>query len=117
VAEDRVERRLTTILAADVVGYSRLMAADEADTLTSLRLGQKNGRARIWAKWGTRPRLPADQRDTNADLFGAICSERGVGAALVLPRCNTQAMQWHLEEISSRVRPGAHAVLFADQAG
>ncbi len=37
MAEDRVERRLTTILAADVVGYSRLMAADEAGTLTSLK--------------------------------------------------------------------------------
>ena len=32
-----MERRLTTILAADVVGYSRLMAADEAGTLTSLK--------------------------------------------------------------------------------
>ncbi len=39
------------------------------------------------------------------------------GAALVLPRCNTQAMQWHLDEISSQLRPRAHAVLFADQAG
>ena len=37
MAEDRVERRLTTILAADVVGYSRLMAADEAGTHTSLK--------------------------------------------------------------------------------
>ena len=26
---DRIERKLTTILAADVEGYSRLMAADE----------------------------------------------------------------------------------------
>jgi adenylate cyclase len=32
VSEADVERRLTTILAADVVGYSRLMAADEAGT-------------------------------------------------------------------------------------
>ncbi len=32
-----MERRLTTILSADVVGYSRLMAADEAGTLTSLK--------------------------------------------------------------------------------
>ncbi len=32
-----MERRLTTILVADVVGYSRLMAADEAGTLTSLK--------------------------------------------------------------------------------
>ncbi len=35
--EEGVERRLTTILAADVVGYSRLMAADAAGTLTSLK--------------------------------------------------------------------------------
>jgi adenylate cyclase len=32
-----LERRLTTILFADVVGYSRLMAVDEAGTLTSLK--------------------------------------------------------------------------------
>lgn len=31
------ERRLTAILAADVVGYSRLMAADEAGTLEALK--------------------------------------------------------------------------------
>lgn len=35
--EEGVERRLTTILAADVVGYSRLMAADEAGTLAQLK--------------------------------------------------------------------------------
>jgi len=33
---ERVERRLTTILAADVAGYSRLMRADEDDTLAAL---------------------------------------------------------------------------------
>ena len=37
MAETRAERRLTTILAADVVGYSRLMAADEAGTLDALK--------------------------------------------------------------------------------
>ncbi len=42
MAEDRVERRLTTILAADVVGYSRLMAAGKCDK------EQKNGTARCW---------------------------------------------------------------------
>ncbi len=30
-----MERRLTAILAADVVGYSRLMGADEAGTLAA----------------------------------------------------------------------------------
>ncbi len=41
MAEDRAERRLTTILAADVVGYSRLMAADEAGTLAQLKTHRK----------------------------------------------------------------------------
>jgi TolB-like protein/class 3 adenylate cyclase/Flp pilus assembly protein TadD len=34
---ERVERRLAAILAADVVGYSRLMGQDEAGTLARLR--------------------------------------------------------------------------------
>ena len=33
MAAPGVERRLTTILAADMVGYSRLVEADEAATL------------------------------------------------------------------------------------
>ena len=32
-----VERRLTTILSADIVGYSRLMGEDEAGTLAALK--------------------------------------------------------------------------------
>ena len=36
-----MERRLTAILVADVVGYSRLMVADEAGTLTSLKAIRK----------------------------------------------------------------------------
>ncbi len=35
------ERRLTTILSADVVGYSRLMGADEAGTLAALKKHRK----------------------------------------------------------------------------
>jgi adenylate cyclase len=37
VAEERVERRLAAILCADVVGYSRLMGADEEGTLAVLK--------------------------------------------------------------------------------
>jgi adenylate cyclase len=36
MAEERVQRRLAAIIAADVVGYSRLMGADEAGTLSRL---------------------------------------------------------------------------------
>lgn len=81
------------------------------------RLGQKNGRVRIWARKGTRPRLPADQRYENAYLFGAICPKRGTGAALMLPRANTQAMQLHLDEISKHVARKAHGVVLMDRAG
>ena len=35
--EERINRKLAAILAADVVGYSRLMGADEAGTLASLK--------------------------------------------------------------------------------
>jgi TolB-like protein/class 3 adenylate cyclase/Flp pilus assembly protein TadD len=37
MAEERVQRRLAAILAADVVGYSRLMGEDETGTLSALK--------------------------------------------------------------------------------
>jgi adenylate cyclase len=37
MAEERVQRRLAAILAADVVGFSRLMGANEAGTLAALK--------------------------------------------------------------------------------
>ena len=37
MADERVNRKLAAILAADVVGYSRLMGADEAGTLAALK--------------------------------------------------------------------------------
>src|SRR5436190_9148861 len=38
MADERVERRLTAILAADVAGYSRLMGANEEGTLAALKM-------------------------------------------------------------------------------
>ena len=64
------------------------------------RIGQKNTITRRWAKRGTGPSAPKDQRTCSAYIFGAICPARGVGAGLVLPRCNTDAMNLHLTEIS-----------------
>jgi hypothetical protein len=65
----------------------------------------------------TRPRAPHDQRTAWAYLFGAICPAEGKGAGLVMPFCDTEAMQAHLAEISAMVAPDAHAVLLLDQAG
>ena len=72
---------------------------------------------RQWARTGSRPCQPADQRYENAYLFGAICPTRGTGAALVMPHADTQAMQAHLEEIARTVARRAHAVLILDRAG
>ena len=52
------------------------------------RVGQKNKITQRWAKQGTRPVAPKDQGTKSAWIFGAICPARGVGAALVLPRCD-----------------------------
>src|SRR4051794_21363957 len=85
--------------------------ADEA------RIGQKNKITRRWAKRGTRPSAPKDQRTASAYIFGAICPAQGKGVGLVLPRCTTAGMTLHLKEISQAVTPGAHALLLVDQAG
>src|SRR5215813_4814196 len=48
---------------------------------------------------GFTPRAAHAQRTQSTYLFGAVCPERGAGAALVLPACNTEAMQLHLKNI------------------
>jgi len=58
-----------------------------------------------------------DNRHDSAYLFGAICPERGVGAAMICPAANTEAMNLHLAEISTQITKGAHAVVVCDVAG
>ena len=66
---------------------------------------------------GTRPSAPRDQRTASTYIFGAVCPKQGKGAALILPACNTEAMNLHLAEIAKAVVSSAHAVLLVDQAG
>jgi hypothetical protein len=80
-------------------------------------VGQKNKVTRRWARRGTRPSAPQDQRTASTYIFGAICPQQGKAAGLVLPRCNTEAMGLHLAEISAQVAPSGHAALLLDQAG
>lgn len=58
-----------------------------------------------------------DDRHDSAWLFGAVCPNRAVGAALVLPWVSGEAMSLHLAEIGKAVAPGAHAILVCDGAG
>ncbi|SIR40289.1 DDE superfamily endonuclease [Rhizobium sp. RU35A] len=80
------------------------------------RIGQKNKITRRWAKRGTRPSAPHDQRTRSAYIFGAICPKQGKAAALVMSWCDTHAMNQHLIEISRNIDENAHAVLIMDQA-
>ena len=54
MATARVERRLSAILAADVVGYSRLMERDEAGTFERLKRLRKELIEPILARYGGR---------------------------------------------------------------
>ena len=81
------------------------------------RVGQQGSLTYVWAETGSRPRAPRDQRYTWTYIFGAVCPARGVGAALILPDVNTEAMHLHLKEISTKVTVGAHAVVTLDGAG
>jgi TolB-like protein len=54
MAEERAQRRLAAILAADVVGYSRLMQQDEAGTLATLKARRKGVLEPLVAKYSGR---------------------------------------------------------------
>ena len=81
------------------------------------RIGQKNKITRRWTKRGSRPSAPSDQRTASAYIFGAIYPKQGKGTALIMPRCDTEAMNLHLAEIATQVSPHAHAAILLDQAG
>lgn len=81
------------------------------------RIGQQGTLTRLWAKRGSRPRVVRDHRFTSAYLFGAACPARGVGAAVVMPEVNIDAMNEHPTEIGRNVSVGAIALLVLDGAG
>ena len=81
------------------------------------RVGQQGTLTSIWAPRGSRPAAVRDNRHDSAYLFGAICPARAVGAAIVMPFVNSEAMSEHLAEIATQVSAGAHAVLVCDGAG
>ncbi len=60
---------------------------------------------------------PKDQRTASACFYGAISPAEDKGAALALPRCDTECMTLYLAEISAAVAPGANAGPILDQAG
>ena len=88
-----------------------LWFADEA------RVGQKGRVTRVWYERGVRPRGVRDLGFASAYLFGAVCPERDVGVALVLPAASTAAMNLLLTELAQALPAGTHAVVVLDRAG
>ena len=80
------------------------------------RVGQQGTLEYICALKGSRPRAVRDNRRDYVYLFGALCPDRVVGAAVVLPAAYSEAMDEHLKEIGTQVAPGALAVLLCDGA-
>src|SRR5262249_19307903 len=71
MAEERLRRRLTAILAADVVGYSRLVEQDETGTLAALADRRKAILEPLFAKYrGRVVRLMGD--GTLAEFASAV---------------------------------------------
>src|SRR5262245_43247322 len=71
MAEERAQRRLAAILAADVVGYSRLMEQDEAGTLAALAVRRKAILEPLFARYrGRVVRLMGD--GTLAEFASAV---------------------------------------------
>src|SRR5881392_578526 len=64
-----------------------------------------------------QPAAPKDLGFVSAYVFGAVCPSEGKAAALIMPICNTLAMNHHLREISSQIASDAHAVVILDRAG
>jgi hypothetical protein len=81
------------------------------------RVGQQGSLSYVWAPIGSRPPMVRDTRRDSVYLFSAICPERAVGAAVILPAVSIEGMNLHLEVISSQVAPGAVAAVICDGAG
>ena len=80
------------------------------------RLGSARRLTRVWGQTGSRPAAPKDLGFASAYLFGAVCPAAGKAAALIMPICNTAAMNHHLIEISGQVAAAAHALVILDGA-
>src|SRR5512134_2156418 len=64
-------------IAADVGPGKRIEVWFQDEAQDEAQVGQKNGITRRWARRGSRPSAPKDQRTASAYLFGATCPAEG----------------------------------------
>ncbi len=81
------------------------------------RIGQQGSQTRLWAQTGTRPRIVKQQQFLYSYIFGAVCARQKSCAAIVAPHVNHDVMSLHLQEISTQIPLGRHAIVVMDRAG
>src|SRR3712207_3912354 len=69
-----------------------LAAPPEVLFMAGARVARHGPLPPVGARRGHPPPPVHDRRYTCAHLFGAVCPERGVGAAVVMPTVNIEAM-------------------------
>ena len=67
------------------------------------RVGQQGTLTRVWAKRGSRPRAPRDQRRIWAYILGAACPATREAVGVVLPFLNANSVSVHLDLIGRKV--------------
>lgn len=80
------------------------------------RVGQHGRLTRIWGERGKRIRIPKDIRFAYTYIYGAVCPERDVGEAIVIDQVSKEAMEKHLEAVSSTIPEDRHAAMVMDRA-
>ncbi len=81
-----------------------------------MRVGQRGTVTRLRTEKGKRPCVVRQQQFISGYIFGAVCPEKDKGCGLIMPAANTEAMQFHISEISRNTESGHHALIIADQA-
>ena len=81
-----------------------------------MRVGQKNKLTYAGPGRGLAhgPRMINER---NRPICSVLSVRHWERAAIVVPSCNSEAMQHHLDVTAASVAPGAHAIMLLDQAG
>jgi transposase len=81
------------------------------------RFGTQGTITRVWAPRGSRPRAVRQNGREWLYVLMAVCAATGTATALIMPELNTTVVNLFLEQLSSDLAAGVHAVLIWDGAG
>jgi transposase len=89
-AEEAYKENFSAMLKKALLGSTAAIPVVEIWFRDEARVSQKGGHTYVWSKVGSRPPMIRDNRHDSAYIFGAICPDRAVGAAIIAPAANTE---------------------------